>query len=527
MVQSRTTQEHVFLVADDGSKDGTATSLRSKGVKVITGVNRGVAWNKNRALFYLFQVASCDVVILLEDDCFPTRDGWQADWMAAATQWGHVNLAGKWFSESFLSGSGTLSDPVRCARLSGQCTAFSREAISFVGYVDTRYRGYGFAHAEHSERMVRGGYGGTMETVGHELAPVFYMLNGDIHVEAAETFRDPQDVSRNAQLRAAIRHESIHRWAWRTDEEMQMLRDEVRAVDQIHPPDNPLAGGEIKRHREVKLKTAACVMSGNDAGTIVEWLAYHFAIGFDTVVIIRGRSNDGTHALIEAVSSLWDVRVFDWPFSYAERRDDAYRVICRELAKEFDWVGFFDADEFVLPVGHDDVKDWLDTLNGAEAVALNWAIYGSSGHSEAPEGLLIENYLKRAPDAFGPNRHVKSIVRPGSVRDVVNPHFFRIDGIYVDAEGVPITWRTPGLTDTTPHLETCRVNHYFTRSRADWAKIVDVPGFDSRSWKDFTAYDRNEVEDETILKFAQRTRLELMRIRHLGQDLVPMRNAKA
>ena len=44
--------------------------------RVVTGRNMGIAWNKNRALFLLGAIAQCDVVILLEDDSFPTSDGW-------------------------------------------------------------------------------------------------------------------------------------------------------------------------------------------------------------------------------------------------------------------------------------------------------------------------------------------------------------------------------------------------------------------------------------------------------------------
>jgi hypothetical protein len=287
-----------------------------------------------------------------------------------------------------------------------------------------------------------------------------------------------------------------------------------------------IEGDQAWRVREITLKAAACVISGNDAGTIVEWLAYHFAIGFDTAVVIRGRSDDGTHALIDAVSKSRDVRVYDWPFNYAERREDACRVVCRELATQFDWIGFFDAHEFALPLRHDDIKDWLDTLTGAAAVALNWAMYGSSGHKLAPAGLVIENYLRRAPDDFPPNRHVKSIVRPDAVRSVVNPHFFRVDGVYVDAIGMPVSWRTPGLTDGTPRLEPCRINHYFTRSQADWARTVEGAGNDLRSMDDFANYDRNEIADDAILRFRQRTRLELMRMRHLRQAINLVRNPK-
>jgi hypothetical protein len=153
-------------------------------------------------------------------------------------------------------------------------------------------------------------------------------------------------------------------------------------------------------------------------------------------------------------------------------------------------------------------------------------MYGSSGFEEPPEGLIIENYLKRAPDDFRPNRHVKSIVRPAAVRDVLNPHYFRVDGPYVDAIGAPVAWSRPGLTDEAPKFDTCRINHYFTRSRADWAKIVEASDFDIRTWADFAIYDRNEITDDSILRFSHSTRLELMRIRHLRTDILPVRGNK-
>src|ERR1700677_5047299 len=101
-----------LVVADDGSSDGTTAMLREKQVPMIAGVNMGIAWNKNRALFLLSQMLGCDTVILLEDDTQPNRAGWEADWMWASRRWGHINLAGDWMSEYFLSGAGTPEDPV-------------------------------------------------------------------------------------------------------------------------------------------------------------------------------------------------------------------------------------------------------------------------------------------------------------------------------------------------------------------------------------------------------------------------------
>ena len=105
-VRAHTSSPHELVVADDGSWDGTVELVRSLGIRLVTGRNMGIAWNKNRALFLLTMLLHCDVVILLEDDSRPVKDGWEQDWIAASLRWGHINLAGEWLRALFYPGLG-------------------------------------------------------------------------------------------------------------------------------------------------------------------------------------------------------------------------------------------------------------------------------------------------------------------------------------------------------------------------------------------------------------------------------------
>jgi hypothetical protein len=156
--------------------------MSAQGITVVTGPNMGVAWNKNRALFLLGTMLRCDVVILLEDDSYPVRDGWTNAWVQASERWGHVNLAGEWFRDSFLRGTGTIDDPILSKDVSAQCSGFSRPALLFGGYLDSRFRGWGHEHVEHTRRLLRIGYGGTYEEVDGEVRPIYRLLKGDIEV---------------------------------------------------------------------------------------------------------------------------------------------------------------------------------------------------------------------------------------------------------------------------------------------------------------------------------------------------------
>jgi len=226
-VRAHTTSPCALVVADDGSSDGTADLVRSQNTTLVTGRNMGIAWNKNRALFLLSAVVQCDAVILLEDDSYPTNDGWEQEWMQAAQSWGHVNLAGAWFNDSFLSGTGTVDDPILSTNVSAQCSGFSRAALMYGGYFDSRFRGYGQEHVEHTRRMLRVGYGGSYEEIDGEVRPIYKLLKSSIEVTSPNSFSNQPDRDRNWLICRELLFDETYRMPWRDDAELVQFRDEM------------------------------------------------------------------------------------------------------------------------------------------------------------------------------------------------------------------------------------------------------------------------------------------------------------
>ena len=219
-----------LVVADDGSNDGTLAMLRDRQVPVVTGVNMGIAWNKNRALFLLSHLLGCETVILLEDDTQPTRAGWEAEWMAAAQRWGHVNFARELMRDRFVSGRGTADSPYVCKDVTAQCAAYSSAALSYGGYFDPRFKGYGYEHVEHTRRLVRAGYGGTETRVNDVEKVDFFLIKGNMAEVTCKSFQNDEEEGRNLQLARGIMGEQGYRAPWGKDPEMRQFRSEAESA---------------------------------------------------------------------------------------------------------------------------------------------------------------------------------------------------------------------------------------------------------------------------------------------------------
>ncbi len=277
-----------------------------------------------------------------------------------------------------------------------------------------------------------------------------------------------------------------------------------------------------------------------EAPYLLEWIAYHRALGIEAFLLADNGGTDGTSQLLKELADADLVQRFDW--SDRKRFQMEFYGQALEQAKQRSVTGLFfiDVDEFLRPypagtqsgefsradaASHRHViaeiaRRWLSDP-GIGAVALNWAIYGSSGRTEPGDGLVIERFRRRALQTFPVNRHAKAFVRVTACAGPAdNPHAVLLRaGRYTDSRGDDVVWDTTtgfaaGITAKVI-WDVLRVDHFIVKSRQEFAakSARGTLGPAEPDWdRYFDLHNRNDVEDPVLPELIDRTKTELAKI---------------
>ena len=232
-IQQYTQSPYYLIIADDGSTDGTVEWCRSEGLVVITGQNRGVCWNKNRALYALEEYTDANCIMLLEDDCWPTEKGWELSWLQTTAIWHHVNYAPPWVVKHnpdaiYQKSEEMPTCPYLLKLLTGQCTTSSRQALNCVGYLDSRFQGYGHGHVEWTKRFMR--CSSFIESLPVPIGETYPAINTGLTTQKSISYSNEAERQKNAQILNSLANEPIYRSPWQNDEEKFLFLQEANSV---------------------------------------------------------------------------------------------------------------------------------------------------------------------------------------------------------------------------------------------------------------------------------------------------------
>jgi Glycosyltransferase family 92 len=248
---------------------------------------------------------------------------------------------------------------------------------------------------------------------------------------------------------------------------------------------------------------AVCAIFKDEARYLAEWVSFHRIQGVERFYLYDNRSTDDWRSALEPELAAGIVEVRGWKFTYGQL--GAYEDCLRRHRDDARWIAFIDVDEFLFSPTGRPLREVLRGFDLHSGVAVNWRIYGANGFEHPPDGLVIENYLWRAPDDYPRNRWMKSIVNPRAALAPHSPHHFHLKTKPVDEDHRPAPWQMrPSVS-----AELLRINHYYSKSEEEFRRKVErIPVTPDPGLKRATL-PPDTVRDETILQFDPQLRAVL------------------
>lgn len=145
----------------------------------------------------------------------------------------------------------------------------------------------------------------------------------------------------------------------------------------------------------------------NEAPYILEWIAYHRAVGFDSFLIYTNDCSDGT---VEILNRLQDLGVLHhrdnnaWSGKSPQQHAlDA--ALDEDVIRNAQWIAHIDVDEFVnIRCGNGTLADLFDRVPDATNIAMTWRLFGHNGVRRFEDRFVIEQFDTCAP-AYCPKPH--------------------------------------------------------------------------------------------------------------------------
>ncbi|PKP72592.1 MAG: glycosyltransferase family 2 protein, partial [Alphaproteobacteria bacterium HGW-Alphaproteobacteria-6] len=145
----------------------------------------------------------------------------------------------------------------------------------------------------------------------------------------------------------------------------------------------------------------------NEGPYIVEWIAYHRAIGVDNFLIYSNGCEDGTDAILARLQAMGIVQHRnndDWK-GKSPQQAALNRALDEPMVREADWLAHVDIDEFInIRTGNGTLADLYAAIAGASNVAMTWRLFGHNGVTAIEDRPVIAQFDHAAP-AWCPKPH--------------------------------------------------------------------------------------------------------------------------
>jgi hypothetical protein len=152
-----------------------------------------------------------------------------------------------------------------------------------------------------------------------------------------------------------------------------------------------------------------------------EFVEHYQKLGFDNVIILDNNYGDEEH--FEDVLQDYVDQGFVIVENYRDKtriQMKAYTEMYAKYKDQYDWLAFFDFDEFLILEWHNTIDEYLEKFpTDCEVVLVNWLCMTDNNLVHYDDRPLMERFTEPMPldrcvqYNFPDNCHVKSIIRGG------------------------------------------------------------------------------------------------------------------
>ena len=262
------------------------------------------------------------------------------------------------------------------------------------------------------------------------------------------------------------------------DPSLLAMAQEVFHHDPVRAPKSVPRSGPGPRQG----RTAIVTTMKNEGPFILEWLAYHRAIGVDDFLIYTNDCTDGTDSMLDLLQAKGLVQHRDNPFKSTVLKPQHAALQAAEaepVIRNSAWAICMDVDEFInIKIGDGTLRALYDAIGDANMISLTWRLFGNDDVARFEDRFITRQFTACAPEltrkphqAWGFKTLFRNIGiyrklgvhRPkGLLPDLWDQiHWLNGSGKPMPKEMLRNGWRS---TTTTYGYDMVALNHYAVRS---------------------------------------------------------------
>jgi len=179
-----------------------------------------------------------------------------------------------------------------------------------------------------------------------------------------------------------------------------------------------------KSKSDTSPKIAVCAIGKNENLYIREWVEYYKNLGINKIFLYDNNDLNGERfeEVINDYITIGFVKISNWrgkvktTKNLKEHRNgttiqgQAYEDCYYNNYKNYDWIAFFDIDEFLsIDYKYNDISEFLNDFNDYDGIKVQWRMYGDNGNLYYENKPVIERFKNKENMDY--SKQIKTILK--------------------------------------------------------------------------------------------------------------------